>query len=61
MTPHTCPQCGEEIGVRDYPAVWPWDSDCGCGPRPGDRPKPLPQVAVPNEKYFEKRRRRART
>jgi hypothetical protein len=26
----TCQDCGRPVGVRDYPAVYPWDSDCAC-------------------------------
>ena len=26
----TCHDCGRPVGVRDYPAVYPWDSDCDC-------------------------------
>ncbi len=31
----TCQECGWPVGVRDYPAVYPWDSRCKCAPQPG--------------------------
>lgn len=35
-----CRACGGDIGERDYPAVWPFDSQCRCGP-------PVCQDALP--------------
>ena len=32
----TCQDCGRAVGLRDYPAVYPWDSDCACGPEATD-------------------------
>lgn len=32
----TCQRCGRPVGVRDYPAVYPWDSDCECVPGPAE-------------------------
>lgn len=28
----TCLQCRRPIGTRDYPATYPWDSECACYP-----------------------------
>ena len=27
-----CRACGGNVGARDYPASWPYDSQCACGP-----------------------------
>ncbi len=32
----TCQDCGRPVGIRDYPAVYPWDSDCACDGPAGD-------------------------
>lgn len=34
----TCRDCDQPIGVRDYAAVYPWDSQCDCYPEPAAPP-----------------------
>lgn len=33
-----CLQCGRPIGARDYPATYPWDSECECYPESQELP-----------------------
>ena len=56
-----CPTCHVEIGERDYPAAWPWDSTCAC---PDPQPAPLypcptcqsttHEICTPGEAWFRK-------
>jgi len=45
-----CRACGVGVGDRDYPAAWPFDSECNCG-----SPYPMPveePMAPANEIWF---------
>ena len=56
--PATCCLCGQPVGDRDFPAVWPFDSECGC-PSPFRPVVVEEELPVPNERWFAQQRRAA--
>ena len=44
-----CRVCGHGVGLRDFPANFPFDSQCRC-PSPRPRP-PVVELPPPNERW----------